>query len=769
MTVSTFSVVGKRGPRVDGRDKVTGRTKYLDDLRFPGMLYGKVLRSPYAHARVDRIDTSRAEKILGVRAVVTVEDTPKIPFGSYRSGIKDELIFALDKVRFVGDEVAAVAAIDEEVAQEALDRIEVEYEALPAVFSIEEAMKPDAPRVHEKADRNIASHTVTVRGDPEQGFRDADLVLEERFETPLQIHGYLEPVGCIASWDSSGKLTIWAPSQNPSWSRLIFSEALNLPLGKLRVVQTSIGGAFGGKLEQNLYLVAAILAKKAGRPVKMVNTRDEEFQTSMPRVPMTIHLKMGVKKDGTLTAKEHRIFADNGAYTKYASAVVNLGTYRVDGLYRLKDIRNENYLVYTNKLPTSAFRGFGNPQITFAMESMLDQLAEGIGMDPLDLRLRNAAEPGDITAHGFHYISCGLKDCFRQVAEAIEWKEKRSQKGFRRGLGISATSHVCGNRSFFPLFDGATAYVRIDEGGKVRVITGEVEVGQGLLTAYATIVAEELRIPLQEITVEAPDTDFAPFGLGTWGDRGTFIGGGAVKLAASDARKQIFETAAEMLEAHPSDLDCREGRIFVKGAPQKNIPFSEVAAHAVYTHGGSPILGKGTFIPNSELADPTRYGNISGAYAFGAQAAEVEVDEKTGEVRLVRVVAAHDVGRALNRTTTEGQIEGATVQGMGYALFEELEFENGVMLNPSFLNYRVPTALDVPPITSLLVETIDPAGPFGAKGVAEPAMTPTAPAIANAIYDAIRVRIKSLPMTPEKVLKSLRNKKSLRDQQTKTL
>jgi len=380
-------------------------------------------------------------------------------------------------------------------------------------------------------------------------------------------------------------------------------------------------------------------------------------------------------------------------------------------------------------------------------------------MDPLDLRLRNAAEPGDITAHGFHYISCGLKECFKQVSEAIEWKRKRSQKGSGRGLGISATSHVCGNRSFFPLFDGATAYVRIDEGGNVKVITGEVEVGQGLLTAYATIVAETLGVMPRMVTVEPPDTDVAPFGLGTWGDRGTFIGGAAVKLAAAEARKELLAVASEMLEADPSDLDCKEGKVFVKGSPEKGLPFHEVAATAVYTRGGAPILGKGTFIPNSEIADSTRYGNVSGAYAFGAQAAEVEVDEETGRIRLVEVVAAHDVGRALNRTTTEGQIEGATVQGIGYALFEEVEFAEGVMLNPDYLNYRVPTALDVPPITSLIVETIDPAGPFGAKGVAEPAMTPTAPAIANAIYNATGVRIKRLPITPEKVLGSLRKTK----------
>jgi 4-hydroxybenzoyl-CoA reductase alpha subunit len=753
-----FSIVGKRYGRIDGKDKATGRAKYIDDIKFPGMLYGKILRSPYPHARVLHIDTNRAERLMGVRAVATVKDTPMKKYGSYRSGVKDELILAHDKVRYVGDEVAAVAAIDEETAQEALSLIRVDYEELPAVFHPEEAMKPGAPRIHDNVEKNVVSHAVTLRGDLERGFREADVILEDRFETTLQIHAYLEPVGCIAAWDSTGKLTLWAPSQNPSWSRFIYSEALDVPMGQLRVVQTCIGGAFGGKLEQKQYLVAAILARKAKKPVKMVNTRDEEFQTSMPRVPMVIYLKMGVKKSGLLTAKEHRIYADNGAYTKYATPVVNLGTYRVDGLYRLQNIRNENYLVYTNKVPTSAFRGFGNPQITFAVESMLDQLAEGIGMDAFELRMRNAAEAGDVTAHGFKYVSCGLRDCLKQTAEAIGWKEKRGQKHTRRGVGISATSHVCGNRSFFPLFDGATAYARVDEGGKVKVFTGEVEVGQGLLTAYATICAEEMGIPLSEVTVEPPDTDVAPFGLGTWGDRGTFIGGSAVKFAATDAKKQILEMAAEMLEANPSDLECKEGKVSVKGSPQKFLPFEEVAGAAVYRRGGSPVLGKGTFIPASELADETRYGNISGTYAFGAQAAEVEVNEETGEVKVLQIAAAHDVGRPINMSTTEGQIEGASIQGMGYALSEEVHYERGVMVTPSFLHYRIPTALDVPSMKTFLVRTVDP-GPFGAKGVAEPAMTPTAPAIANAIYDAVGVRIRNLPITPQKILEALPKKK----------
>jgi CO/xanthine dehydrogenase Mo-binding subunit len=755
--MSDFSIIGKRCGRIDGRDKVTGRARYIDDLKFPGMLWGKILRSPYPHAKINHIDTSAAERLSGVRAVVTAADAPGVKYGSYRSGVKDELILANRKVRYVGDEVAAVAAIDRETAETALSFIRVDYEELPAVFHPEEAMKPGAPTIHEEVEGNVASHTVTVRGDIDRGFQDADLVLEERFETGLQVHAYLEPVGCIASWDSNGRLTLWAPLQNPSWSRFIFAEALDVPIGKLRVVQTCIGGAFGGKLEQKQYLVAALLAAKAKRPVKIVNTRDEEFQSSMARVPMVIYLKMGVKKDGRLTAKEHRIYADNGAYTKYASGVVNLGTYRVDGLYRLHNIRNENFLIYTNKVPTSAFRGFGNPQITFAVESLLDQLAEGIGMDPVDMRLLNAAEQGDVNAHGFKYVSCGLKDCLRQVADEIRWTEKRNQASLCRGVGISATSHVCGNRSFFPLFDGATAIARVDEGGKVRVFTGEVEVGQGLLTAYASICAEEMGVPLSEVTVEPPDTDIAPFGLGTWGDRGTFIGGSAVHLAAADAKKQILDIAAELLEANAEDLDCKGGKIFVTGSPGRFLPFEEVAGAAVYRRGGAPVLGRGTYIPHSEVADATRYGNISGTYAFGAQAVEIEVNTKTGEVKVLRIAASHDVGKPINTALVEGQIEGATIQGIGYALAEEVLYEKGVMLTTGFQQYHVPTAMDAPPIKTLLVETADP-GPFGAKGVAEPAMTPMAPAIANAIFNAVGVRIRDLPISPRKILEALRKK-----------
>ena len=385
-------------------------------------------------------------------------------------------------------------------------------------------------------------------------------------------------------------------------------------------------------------------------------------------------------------------------------------------------------------------------------------LIHELGLDPLEVRLKNAACPGDTTAHGFKLISCGLRESFELLEKQTEYQELRRNKKENEGVGLSGTSHVCGNRGFFPLFDGSTAFVRIDESGNVRVIVGETDVGQGLLTTFAMIVAEELGLSIDRIQVDACDTDLSAFGLGTWGDRATFIGGNAVKTAAGEAKKEILKVAAEMLEANVDDLVISNDSVHVKGAKHTGIPFDEVAAHAVYTRGGSPIMAKGTFVPESEGADHTFYGNISGTYAFGAQSCRVRVDRHTGEVEVLEFFAAHDVGRAINPMACEGQVEGSVAQGIGYGLKEQVMYKDGVMLNPGFLNYGVPTALDVPPIRTSLVEPIDPAGPYGAKGVAEPAMTPTAACIANAIYDAVGVRIKALPITTEKLWKALKDR-----------
>ncbi len=598
----SFRVVGGRHPRVDGYEKATGRTRYVADLKIPGCLHGKVLRSPYPHARILHIDPSAAERLPGVRAVVTHRDTPGVLYGAYSSGVKDELILAGERVRYVGDEVAAVAAIDPDIAEEALSLIRVDYEPLPFHPDCEAAMAEGAEPIH-PVERNTATHRVVVRGDPESGFREADLVLEDTFRTGLQMHAYLEPVACLAEHDRRGRFHLQAPLQNPSWCRFIFAEALDLPISRFHVVQTPIGGAFGGKLEHKLYLVAFLLARKAGFAVRLENSRDEDFQVSMPRVPMRIQLKMGMRRDGRITAKTQSIVADNGAYSKYAPAVVNLGTYRIDGLYRIMNVRNETRLVYTNKPPTSAFRGFGNPQITFAVESLLDMLAREMGLDPLEVRLKNAARPGDTTVHGFKLISCGLVDSFEQVGQCLEYRGERPTLGKDEGIGLSGTSHVCGNRGFFPLFDGATTVIRVDEGGNVRVVVGETDVGQGLLTAFAMITAEELGVSLERVQVDACDTDLCAFGLGTWGDRATFIGGNAVKKAAAEARKAIIQVASEMMEANPEDLVIREDQVYVRGTPHLGRSFEEIAAHAVYSRGGAPIVVQGTFVPESEKAD----------------------------------------------------------------------------------------------------------------------------------------------------------------------
>ena len=750
-----FSIIGEGRPRIDGIDKATGRTRYVADLRPSGCLTGKVLRSPHPHARITGLNTSKAERLAGVRAVVTKADTPGLFYGSYNSGIKDELILADDRVRYVGDEVAAVAALDEATAEEALSLIEVEYEPLPFYIDPLKAMAEGAEPIH-PVENNIATKKVTVRGDPEAGFKEADLVLEERFRTGLQIHAYMEPVACIAEYDSRGRYHLQAPLQNPSWARIIFSDAMGLPLGKFHCVQTPIGGAFGGKLEQKLYLIAFLLAKKSGAPIRMVNSREDEFQTSMPRVPMIIDLKMGMRKDGLVTAKEHRIIAENGAYSKYAPAVTYLGTYRIDGLYRIQNVRNHCTLVYTNRPPTSAFRGFGNPQVTFAVESMMEMLCQGLGLDPMETRLKNAALPGDVTSHGFKLISCGFKESLEVLGRQMDYPAACSDLGPDEGFGISGTSHVCGNRGFFPLFDGATTFIRIDEGGNVRVIVGETDVGQGLLTTFAMIAAEELGVSLERVRVDDCDTDISAFGLGTWGDRATFIGGNAVKKAAAEAKSQIIEMAAEMLEANPADILVENDRVFVQGTPGEFLDLEEVAARAVFTKGGATIMAKGTWIPESEGVDSELYGSISGTYAFGAQSCKIRVDRQTGQVHILEFYAAHDVGRAINPMACEGQIEGSIAQGIGLGLMEEVLYKDGTMANPNFLNYRIPTALDMPPIRSVLVEPIDPAGPFGAKGVAEPAMTPTAVCIANAVYNAVGVRIKELPITPDKILAALK-------------
>jgi CO/xanthine dehydrogenase Mo-binding subunit len=754
--MSEYRVVGNSVPQIDAREKALGLTEFVSDIKLPGMLHGRILRSPFPHAWVRHIDTSKARALPGVKAVITAEDTPRIPFGPRT---EDWMILALDKVRFIGDEVAAVAAVDEDTAEEALDLIRVEYEELPAVFDPLEAMKPGAPLIHDK-ERNILAELKLTQGDVDEAFRKSDFVHSAHYDTNQVYHAYLEPMACVVQPDISGKLTCYLATQIPSMTRMTYSKALGLPLEKIRVVVPYYGGGFGGKQETNLHLVAAVLSQKTMKPIRMVNPRDEDFMAGNPRVPMHIDLKIGVKKDGTLTGKEARVIGAAGGRAVYSMVIVSTACYRVDSLYHFKNLRTEGFTVYTNTVPTSAMRGFGNAQMTFALESSMDAIAEAIGMDPAELRIKNGIRTGEVSAHGWKIGSSGLEECIGKATEVSGWKGKRAEKRFARGLGLACCNHVCGNRAFSREFDGGAGIVRIGREGKVLVYHGESDMGQGQRTVFAQIVAEELGIFIEQVEVAPVDTDISPFGMGSFATRGTVFGGNGVKAAAIDAKRQIFGLAAEMLEANPSDLEAKEGRIYVRGVPEKGISFQKVAEVSLFKRGGGPIVGTGFWIPDTVLPDPeTKYGNIAPAYPFACQIAEVEVDTETGQVNLLNFVAAHDVGRAINPQTTEGQIHGGVAQGVGWALMEDMIVEKGKILNPNFRDYVIPGPMDLPKIQSILVEPVDPNGPYGAKGIGEPALNPVLAAVSNAIYDAIGVRITDLPFSPEKILKGLKAKK----------
>jgi CO/xanthine dehydrogenase Mo-binding subunit len=758
--------IGSSVPLIDAVEKVTGSLRFGTDFKLPGMLYGKVLRSPFPHARILSVNTRGAKGLSGVKAVVTGWDYDFPIYSVSCEKNPDERLLAREKVRYIGDEVAVVAAVDEDTAKEALKRIVVEYEEIPAVFDPEEAMKEGAALVHENAKQNIARIIKIRHGDIGKAFGESAACVEEVFRTPLVHQAYLEPHSGVAQWDLQGRVTLWIPTQSPILARMTYANALGITPDKIRIIQLPMGGAFGGKLEYKLHPLCALLARETNTPVKMTNTREEEFMASLPRVPMVIKMKMGCKRDGTLLAKQAEIIADNGAYMNYGPGILLSATTRHDNLYRLKNIHTDSYLVYTNKVPTGCFRGFGCPQSFFAFESIIDSLANEINMDPADFRLKNASQTGDITPHRWYLGSCGLSEAISKAIEKADWSNKRKELPRRRstdrayGIGLACCLHVSGNRTFLPFFDGASAYVRINEEGRVIVSTGEPDLGQGSRTTFALIAANELGIPIEWVSVAFVDTDFSPHGLGTFGDRSTTLAGNAVKNAAIDARNQLFEAVSRKLSIDPSDLIIENGLILSRKDQNLFMEFREAAKIISYEKAGATVLGHGEFIPqNVSMVDSeTKTGNISCAYPFVAQVAEVEVNLKSGEVKVLSITAAHDLGKTINPLTAEGQVHGAIAQGIGFALTEELMVKEGKITNPNFKNYRVPRAKDIPSIHVIFVESNDPNGPYGAKGLAEPALTPIAPAIANAIYHAVGIRLTSLPMTPRKIKDSLKKK-----------
>lgn len=749
------SIVGTRAPKLDGMDKATGRAEYGHDVRLPGMLEGKILYANVPHARIVSIDVSKARALQGVKAVITGVDNPAHLFG-YGA---DNTPLKRDKVRCRRDEVAAVAAIDEDTAEEALELIHVEYEPLPTLFDPSEALAEGAPLIHENKRSNLFTRYNYAHGEAERAFDSADVVVEADFELPYVTHTALETSFCLASFDLQGRLTLWSTTQIPFLLQRDISEALGISGRDIRVIQPSIGGAFGRGLDVYPFEpIAALLARAAGRPVRIAFTREEEFLASVTRQPARVHIRSAAKRDGTLWARDAQLVLDAGAYISWGAVTPLVMMETVASLYRVPHARFIADVVYTNNPPTGAMRGYGNPQSTFFVEVQMDQLAEKIGMDPVEFRLLNANRPNEETPQGLKITSCGLKECISAAADGIDWKSRDAKQEtghVRRGKGIAATLNVGGGARIYRS-DGCGAIVKVDDFGRVTLVTGSTEIGQGSETALAQIVAECLGVCLEDVSVINSDTAVKPWDVGTHASRTTFIAGNAAWKAAQDAKRQIIAAAAQTLKASPEEIEIIDRIVLVKGDPSRFSSFDKIVRSMHYREGGEVVIGNGWYDPPTQLVDKDTYkGNISAAYGFGAQAVEVEVDVETGQARVLRVVAAHDVGRAINPMYVEGQIEGGVQMGVGYALTEELQVRQGRILNPTFLDYRIPTTVDMPPVKTIIIETADPAGPFGAKGVGEMGVNPTAAAIANAIYDAIGVRLTRLPMTGERILKAL--------------
>ncbi|MFC1995662.1 xanthine dehydrogenase family protein molybdopterin-binding subunit [Chloroflexota bacterium] len=767
--VKEYSYIGKRIPRVDALSKVTGAAKYFGDTKFLGMLAVKILWSPYPHAKIISIDTTKAEKLPGVRAVVTNKDMPKTPllFFEFQSMKRtDSYAMASDKVRFVGDEVAAVAADNENIAEEALKLIDVKYEMLNVVHDPEETMKPGAPKVYDDVENNIAVSRIGEHGDIDKGFAEADYIFEDEFKTQPHYHGIMERQGCVSSWDIEGNLTVWTTTQTPHLLQWMLGVVFEIPIAKVRVICPYIGGGFGGRAHVLFPYVAicAVLAKKADKSVKIEFTRGEDFAFAGVSPAFIIKLKTGVKKDGKLTARQATFIVDCGAHTYFAPGQLNCSiTFSFAHLYKVPNLKYEGYVVYTNNpVRTVAFRGFGNTQGTWAVESQMDMIAEKLGMDPVELRLKNLFEPDEVSLLGWQFASYGLPDCIKQATEATNWNEKRRKKVTNRGIGMANLVHVSG---VFRQFGGCTessANLICREDGSFNLLIDHSEIGTGIWTVAQQVAAEILGVRLENIKVVAGDTLFTPFDLGSWGSRAAYNLGNAVKLAALDMRQQLFEVAAPMLEASMDDLDAKDGQIYLKKAIDKKVSIAEVANHAHFSLE-KVLMSKGIWnMPASPFDPSTNTWSPPGmctSYPFACQVAEVEVDPATGIVKVLSLTAAHDVGYPINLNSVEGQIEGGIAMGLGYCFSEDLKHEAGKVLVTDFADYFMWRATDLPAIKPIVVTTDDPYGPFGAKGLGEPVFVPTAPAIANAIYDAVGVRINDLPITPEKVLKALKEKR----------
>jgi putative selenate reductase molybdopterin-binding subunit len=767
---SKHSIVGKNLRKVDGFKLVTGRPAFTDDIHLPGLLYGKILPSPHAHARIKRIDTSKARALPGVHAVLTYKDVPRVPHTTAGQSWPEPSpydTYLLDsKMRFVGDRVAAVAAESRAIAEEALRLIEVEYEVLPAILEIEQAMADGAPVIHDEPDskgihdaqHNLAGYILKEIGNVEDGFRDSDLVIEREFRTHRQQHCPIEPHITISWLDSDDRLVIRTSTQVPYHTRRQVAMILQIPVQRVHVIKPRIGGGFGGKQEMLLEDICGALALATRRPVKIEYTREEEFYMARSRHPQILNIKMGVKRDGTLMANKMTVLATTGAYGSHANTVQGNTGSKVLPIYRTANMRFECHVVYTNTPVAGAFRGYGCPQGYFAQESVMDEIAYTLGMDPVELRKKNMIRLGDIDELSAqlgegriglprHIRSCGLPECLERGGAAIDWVRKRQtlpeKSGhLRRGVGVACSMQGSGIAGV----DWAAALLKLNEDGSFNLQVGAADLGTGADTVLAQIAAETLGVTLDKMIVCSGDTDFTPFDVGAYASSTTIISGGAVKKASEKVRDHLLRLASKMLDVPVDNLVCRDNQVVTKCPCEKSVSMEDLAHYAMYKE-------------KVQVMENASHWNTDSPPPFCAQFAEVEVDTETGHIRVIHLVTAVDLGVAINPMQAEGQSEGAVAQGLGYGLTEEMVLDaSGRVINPSFLDYKMLGAKDMPKLTTILVETEEPLGPYGAKSISEIPINAPAPAVANAVYHAIGVRFRKLPIRPEDVLRGLREK-----------
>ena len=753
-----YKIIGHAEPRSDGAEKVTGKARYTVDIELPGMVHGKILRSPYAHARLQRVDASKAEKLAGVCAVVTREDQRNLcKFGA---AYKDQTIVAVDKVRYAGDPVAAVAAIDEATAEMALNLIEVDYEELPAVTNLEEALADGAPLVHEApasggelmgehyeaskkfSGTNLCYNFSYAMGDVDEGFMKADHVFEHIFTFPRVQHFSMEPHATVAHFEGD-RLTLWAGTQEPFTLREHLGEIFQLPLSKIRIIVPYLGGGYGGKLAVKTEPLAAALSWKAKRPVRLVHTIEDSFKT-VTRHPARVKIKTGVSKSGKLLARQCLIHMETGAYADAGPRVTQKAGYRCFGPYRIACLKTEAFTVYTNTVPAGAYRGFGTLQVSWAYEAQMDIIADKLGIDPLEFRLKNLLKKGDLYTPGDTPVDCDLKAGLRQAAEEIGWNKKIT--GPHRGKGLAVCMKDGGGT-----YKVSSAAVKMNADGSVVLLTGTVEVGQGARTALSQVVAEELGLPFDAITVATLDTEVTPYDVNTNASSSMVVMGLSVQRAARDLKRQLLRYAAKILKTKAERLRLEGGSVV--GDNHQSVRFQELM-HKVFLSRSGELIGHGAYqsIKSSKavLGSPTTFWEIS----WGA--AEVEVDRDTGEVKLLKYVSLADVGRAIHPVLCEGQDEGGVLTAIGHSLMEEMVYKDGQLLNPNLVDYRVPHFDSLPKeFETILVESRNGPGPYGSKGTGEGGLLPVAAAIGNALCRATGLRLYDLPLTPEKVWRAL--------------